>query len=118
MCRRPHDVRERRHLPDEDLLRPELLEVLVPGESMPASEQRKLLKKGAHQMMGLLERQYAHPSPVAAALKLNPGDPVLQAWSKSEAGQLNLQYEDVEYLLSAEANDEDWRDIWLFGFGG
>ena len=42
---------------------------------------------------------------------------VLQAWSDDEINWLNLRYEDVEYLLSGNANEEEWREGCLFGFG-
>ena len=67
--------------------------------------------------MALLDRQYAAPSPVATALEKHPDNQLLQSWSDDETRLLNLKYEEVEYLLSPDASAEDWRDIWLFGFG-
>ncbi len=93
------------------------LELQVAGASMPASEQRELLQQGAHQVMSLLERAHAAQSPVDVALKQHPDNLVLQAWSDDEINWLNLRYEDVEYLLSGNANEEEWREGWLFGFG-
>ena len=95
----------------------EHLELQVPGESMSASKQREFLQQGAHQMLNLLEREHTATSPVAAALERHPDNAVLQAWSDDEIEWLNLRYEDVEYLISGEANEEDWRDMWLFGVG-
>jgi len=95
----------------------ERVELEIPGASKSAAQQRKLLEQGAHQLLALLERQYASPSPVASALEQNPDNPVLRAWSDEEVSELNLRYDDVEYLLSGDANEEDWQEIWLFGFG-
>ncbi len=68
-------------------------------------------------MLNLLEREHAAKSPVTAALERHPDNAVFQAWSDDEIEWLNLRYEDVEYLISGEANEEDWRDMWLFGVG-
>jgi hypothetical protein len=95
----------------------EQVELDVPGASKSAAQQRKQLQQGAHQLMGLLDRQYAGQSPVTVALEQHPDNPVLRAWSDDEVKELNLRYHDVEYLLSGDANEEDWQDIWLFGFG-
>jgi hypothetical protein len=89
----------------------------VPGQAVSASKQRRQLEQGAHQMMALLDQQYASPSPVTQALERVPDNPLLQAWSDDETKLLNLKYDELEYLLSPDANDEDWRDIWLFGIG-
>jgi hypothetical protein len=95
----------------------EQVELDVPGVANSAAQQRNLLQAGAHQLMALLERHYASPSPVAVALEQHPDNPVLRAWSDVEVKELNLRYDEVEYLLSGDANEEDWQEIWLFGFG-
>jgi hypothetical protein len=95
----------------------EQVELEIPGVSNSAAQQRNLLTHTSHQLMALLERQYASLSPVAVALEQHPDNPVLRAWSDAEVKELNLRYDDVEYLLSGDANEEDWQEIWLFGFG-
>ena len=95
----------------------ERVELQTPGPSMSAEQQRQRLAQGAHQLLGMLEQRYAAESPVTGALKEHPDNPVLRAWSDDEVEELNLRYDDVEYLLSGDANEEDWRDVWLFGFG-
>ena len=64
----------------------------------------------------MLEQRYASESPVTMALQQHPDNPTLRAWSDDEVTELNLRYDDVEHLLSGDVNDEDWRDLWLFGF--
>lgn len=95
----------------------ELVELQEPGPSMSAEKQRQRLQQGAHQLLAMLEQRYAAESPVVAALKQHPDNPILRAWADDEVAEMNLRYDDIEYLLSGDANEEDWLDIWLFGFG-
>jgi hypothetical protein len=95
----------------------ERVELQSPGPLMSAEQQRQRLQRGAHQLLAMLEQRYASESPVTMALQQHPDNPTLRAWSDVEVAELNLRYDDVEHLLSGDVNDEDWRDLWLFGFG-
>ena len=93
------------------------VELPSPGESISAAEQQKRLEAGAHYLLSRLEREYAGQSSLTDALEAHPNNPVIREWADQEVDDLNLRYEDVEYLLSGDANEEDWRDLWLFGLG-
>jgi hypothetical protein len=95
----------------------EHVELPSPGASTSAANQRKQLEQGAHQLITFLEKQYAGPSPVAETLEEHPDNPVIRTWADEEVELLNERYEEVEFLLSGDATEDDWRDIWLFGLG-
>ncbi len=88
-----------------------------PGDPTPPAEQIEQLQHLAQMLLMMLEREQSVESPVNTALSRDPENSVLQAWAQDEDEWLNSRYEDVEYLLSGDANEEDWRDAWLFGIG-
>ena len=95
----------------------ESIELKTPGASMSADQQKKRLQKGAHQLIEMLERQYASQSPVSTALEQNSDNPLLRTWADDEVAIMNLRYEEIEDLLSGDSTEEEWRDAWLFGIG-